>query len=164
MRTLVSHGTIVTASETFAADVVIDDERIAAIGASLAVAADRTIDAAGIETRLSLIYDAGVRAGGLSVNRFVDVVATAPARVFGLFPKKSVTAPGADADLVVFDPHRTMRLSAATGHSRADVSLYEGREVTWAADIVISRGQLVFERGRLSALQVMAASCGGQAR
>ena len=107
--------------------------------------------APGIETRMSLVYDGGVRAGRISLNRFVELTSTSPARIFGLFPRKGTIAPGADADIVVFDPNRTMTLSAKTLHMRVDYNPYEGRQVTGAADTVLSRGRVVIENGKLAA-------------
>ena len=103
----------------------------------------------GIETRMSLMYDGGVRAGRISLNRFVDLMSTAPAKIFGLFPRKGTIAPGSDADLVVFDPHRTITLSAGTLHTNVDYSPYEGRQVTGATDTVMSRGRVIIENGAL---------------
>jgi dihydropyrimidinase len=68
--------------------------------------------APGIETRMSLVYDGGVAAGRISLNRFVELTSTSPAKIFGLFPRKGTIAPGSDADIVVFDPARTITLSA----------------------------------------------------
>jgi dihydropyrimidinase len=104
--------------------------------------------APGIETRMSLVYDGGVRAGHLSLNRFVELTSTSPAKIFGLYPRKGTIAPGSDADIVVFDPERRVTLSATTLHMRVDYSPYEGREVVGAADVVLSRGQVVVEEGR----------------
>jgi dihydropyrimidinase len=103
--------------------------------------------APGIETRMSLVYDGGVRGGRISLNRFVELTATSPAKIFGLFPRKGTIAPGSDADIVVFDPNRTITLSAKTLHMRVDYNPYEGRQVTGAADTVLSRGRLVIENG-----------------
>jgi dihydropyrimidinase len=104
--------------------------------------------APGIETRMSLVYDGGVRSGRISLNRFVELTATSPAKIFGLFPRKGTIAPGSDADIVIFDPHKTMRISAKTHHMKVDYNLYEGREVTGVSDIVISRGKVVIEDGK----------------
>jgi dihydropyrimidinase len=104
--------------------------------------------APGIEHRLALLYDGGVAAGRLPLPRFVDVVATVPAKVFGLYPRKGVVAEGADADLVVFDPRGSTTISAATHQSRADYSPYEGRQVRGRVERVFSRGELVVEDGR----------------
>jgi dihydropyrimidinase len=104
--------------------------------------------APGIETRMSLVYDGGVRAGRISLNRFVELTSTSPAKIFGLFPRKGTIAPGSDADIVVFDPNRTMTLSARTLHMKVDYNPYEGRRVTGAADTVLVRGRPVIENGR----------------
>jgi dihydropyrimidinase len=103
--------------------------------------------APGIETRMSLVYDGGVRPGRISLNRFVELTATSPAKIFGLFPRKGTIAPGSDADLVIFDPNRTLTLAAKTLHMNVDYNPYEGREVTGAADTVFSRGRAVIENG-----------------
>jgi dihydropyrimidinase len=103
--------------------------------------------APGIETRMSLVYDGGVRAGRISLNRFVELTSTSPAKIFGLFPRKGTIAPGSDADIVVFDPNRTITLSAATLHMNEDYNPYEGRQVTGATDTVLSRGRPVIHNG-----------------
>ena len=107
--------------------------------------------APGIETRMSLVYDGGVRTGRISLNRFVELTSTAPAKIFGLFPRKGTIAPGSDADIVIFDPNRTITLSARTLHMNVDYNPYEGRQVTGATDTVLSRGRLVIENGQLAA-------------
>jgi dihydropyrimidinase len=104
--------------------------------------------APGIETRMSLVYDGGVRSGRISLNRFVELTATSPAKIFGLFPRKGTIAPGSDADIIIFDSHKTMRISAKTHHMKVDYNPYEGREVTGVSDIVISRGKVVIEDGK----------------
>ena len=104
--------------------------------------------APGIETRLSLVYDGGVRAGHISLNRFVELTSTSPAKIFGLYPRKGAIAPGADADIVVFDPERKVTLSAKTLHMKVDYSPYEGRQVTGAPDVVLSRGRVIVEGNR----------------
>jgi dihydropyrimidinase len=103
--------------------------------------------APGVETRMSLVYDGGVRPGRISLNRFVELTSTSPAKIFGLFPRKGTIAPGSDADIVVFDPNRTMTLGAKTLHMNCDYNPYEGRQVTGATDTVMSRGSLVIENG-----------------
>ena len=103
--------------------------------------------APGIETRMSLVYDGGVRTGRISLNRFVELTSTSPAKIFGLFPRKGTIAPGSDADIVVFDPERTIRLSARTLHMKVDYNPYEGREVTGATDTVVSRGRVIVDGG-----------------
>jgi len=104
--------------------------------------------APGIDPRMSLVYDGGVRTGKISLNRFVELTSTSPARIFGLFPRKGTIAPGSDADIVVFDPNRTMTLAAKTLHMRVDYNPYEGREVTGVSDTVISRGRVVIDGGK----------------
>src|SRR2546427_11177385 len=103
--------------------------------------------APGIETRMSLVYDGGVRAGRISLNRFVELTSTAAAKIFGLFPRKGTIAPGSDADIVVFDPNRTITLAAKTLHMNVDYNPYEGRQVTGATDVELSRGRVVIEDG-----------------
>jgi dihydropyrimidinase len=103
--------------------------------------------APGIETRLMLLWDSGVRTGRLTAERFVEVMAEAPARLFGLWPRKGAIAAGADADIVVWNPERQVTLSASTHHMRVDYSLYEGRTVTGAPEVVLSRGEIIVERG-----------------
>jgi len=104
--------------------------------------------APGIETRMSLVFDGGVRTGKISLNRFVELTSTSPARIFGLFPRKGTIAPGSDADLVVFDPNRKQTLSAKTLHMKVDYNPYEGREVTGVSETVLSRGKVIVENGK----------------
>lgn len=103
--------------------------------------------APGVETRMSLLFDGGVVPGHISLNRWVEIASTAPARIFGLFPRKGTLAPGSDADLVVFDPRGHTHWSATTHHSRADYQPYEGRTTKGSIDVVISRGNVVVEKG-----------------
>jgi dihydropyrimidinase len=104
--------------------------------------------APGIEHRLPLLFDGGVDAGRLSLERFVEVTAAAPARIFGLAPRKGTVAEGADADLVVFDPDGTTTISATTHHMRVDYNPYEGRRLAGAIDLVMARGEIVVDHGR----------------
>ncbi|MDF2696064.1 MAG: Dihydropyrimidinase, partial [Labilithrix sp.] len=83
----------------------------------------------GVETRLYLLWDGGVRAGRISMNRFVEITSTAPAKIFGLYPRKGTIAVGADADVLVWDGEKRHELSERTLHMRVDYSPYEGREV-----------------------------------
>jgi dihydropyrimidinase len=99
----------------------------------------------GVEHRLSLIFSGGVASGRFSVNRFVELVSTAPAKLFGLYPRKGTIAVGSDADLVIFDPRRKHTISAKTHHMRVDYSMFEGIQVTGMADVVLSRGQVIVE-------------------
>src|SRR5882724_4392922 len=104
--------------------------------------------APGIETRMSLVFDGGVRTGKISLNRFVELTSTSPAKIFGLFPRKGTIAPGSDADIVVFDPEKKQVLSAKTLHMKVDYNPYEGREVTGAAETVLSRGRVIVDNGK----------------
>ncbi|HJW22833.1 MAG TPA: dihydropyrimidinase [Candidatus Limnocylindrales bacterium] len=101
----------------------------------------------GVEDRLDLLHDGGVVGGRITKERWVEIVATAPARLFGLYPRKGTIAIGADADLVVYDPNRKRRISATSHHMDVDYSCYEGREVQGATDVVISRGSVVVDHG-----------------
>jgi dihydropyrimidinase len=101
----------------------------------------------GIETRLYLLWDGGVRAGRISVNRFVEITSTAPAKIFGLYPRKGTIAVGADADLLVWDGEKRHVLSDKTLHMRVDYTPFEGREVVGAPTHVLSRGKVVIENG-----------------
>jgi dihydropyrimidinase len=99
----------------------------------------------GIENRLSLVYSGGVAGGRFSVNRFVELVSTTPAKLFGLYPRKGTIAAGADADMVIFDPKRKHKISAKTHHMRVDYSMFEGIEVTGMPETVISRGEVIVQ-------------------
>src|ERR1700751_1509323 len=99
----------------------------------------------GVEHRLSLIYSGGVAQGRFSVNRFVEMVSTTPAKLFGLYPRKGTMAVGSDADLVVFAPDRKNTISAKTHHMRVDYSMFEGTKVKGMPDIVLSRGKVVVD-------------------
>jgi dihydropyrimidinase len=103
--------------------------------------------APGIETRLMLLWDQGVRTGRITPERFVEITAAAPAKIFGLWPRKGTIAEGSDADIVLWDPDASVTLSASTHHMRVDYSLYEGRTVTGAPETVLSRGEIIVDRG-----------------
>ncbi len=98
----------------------------------------------GIETRLHLLHEA-VNEGKLSLNRFVEITSTAPAKIFGLYPRKGSLAIGADADLVVWDPKKRFTLSAENLHMRVDYAAYPEKTVTGAPAYVFSRGELVVQ-------------------
>lgn len=102
----------------------------------------------GIEHRLSLIYTGGVHGKRFSANRFVELVSTAPAKLFGLYPRKGTIAVGSDADLVIFDPNREEIISAKTHHMRVDYSMFEGIHTTGAPKAVFSRGKAVIDAGK----------------
>ena len=101
----------------------------------------------GIENRLQLMYHHGVNKGQLSLNRFVELTSTTPARIFGMYPKKGEIAPGSDADLVIWDPDAALTISAKTHHMRVDYSMFEGYEVRGNARTVLSRGEVIVDGG-----------------
>jgi dihydropyrimidinase len=103
--------------------------------------------APGIETRMMLLWDGGVRAGRIGARRFVALTASEPARIFGLWPRKGTIAVGSDADLVLWHPERETTLAAASLHMRVDYNPYEGRVVRGGPEVVISRGEVLVERG-----------------
>jgi dihydropyrimidinase len=105
--------------------------------------------APGTETMLPVIFDQLVVRRGWDISLLADILSTNPARIYGLYPKKGVIAPGSDADLVVVDPDRREVISAATQHSTATYSLYEGREVTGWPILSTVRGRVVLEDGEL---------------
>jgi dihydropyrimidinase len=96
----------------------------------------------GVETRMHLLWE-GVREGKISMNRFVEITSTAPAKIFGMYGKKGTLAVGADADVVVWDPNREKLLSKDTLHMRVDYSPFEGKRVIGTPSHVLSRGELV---------------------
>jgi dihydropyrimidinase len=102
----------------------------------------------GIEHRLSLIYTGGVHGKRFSANRFVELVSTAPAKLFGLYPRKGTIAVGSDADLVIFDPNEQQVISAKTHHMRVDYSMFEGIQITGVPKTVLSRGLAVIDSGK----------------
>jgi len=100
----------------------------------------------GVEHRMDLLH-AGVAAGQLTVTRWVEVAATTPARMFGLYPRKGVIAAGSDADIVIYDPQARQTLSAATHHMNVDYSAYEGMEITGQVVTTMCRGRVVIDEG-----------------
>jgi dihydropyrimidinase len=105
----------------------------------------------GLENRLHMIHEFGARAGRISLNRMVELLATNPAKLFGLYPRKGTVAVGSDADLVVFDPEKKLTITAANQHSKTDYNLYEGTEVTGSPEVVLLRGNVLVEGGELVA-------------
>jgi dihydropyrimidinase len=98
----------------------------------------------GVEHRMDLLHQ-GVVQGELSLSRWVEVASTTPARMFGLYPRKGVVAPGSDADIVVYDPQARQTLSAETHHMNVDYSAYEGLDITGKVETVLSRGRVVVD-------------------
>lgn len=105
----------------------------------------------GIELRLPLLFDAMVSRGRLGPERFVELTATAPARIYDLAPRKGTITPGADADLVVWNPSKRVRIEQGPRHDNAGYTPYAGFEVTGWPELVLRRGEVVAEEGRVLA-------------
>jgi dihydropyrimidinase len=106
---------------------------------------------ADLETLLPMLFSAGVAAGRISPQRFVSLTSTAPARLFGLYPRKGTIAVGSDADLVVLDPQLRRTVDGRSMQSRAGYSVYDGREVTGWPRFTVSRGEVVLSDGEVTA-------------
>ncbi len=104
---------------------------------------------ANLETMLPMLYDDGVRTGRITANRWVDLVATTPAKLFGMFPQKGTIAVGSDADLAIWDPERTRKIRGEEMASNAGFDIYEGREVRGWPEYTISRGEVIVDGGEL---------------
>ena len=104
----------------------------------------------GVEDRVDLLHDGGVVGGRISRERWVEIISTAPARMFGMYPQKGAIAIGSDADIVIYDPNRHHTISAATHHMDVDYSCYEGRIVQGGSDIVLSRGSVIIRDGEFT--------------
>ena len=105
----------------------------------------------GIENRLHMLWTHGVGTGRITPNRFVELVSTNIAKLFGLYPRKGTIAPGSDADIVVWDPEKKLTISAETHHTNVNYSLFEGEKVTGAPEVVLVRGQVIVENDELVA-------------
>jgi dihydropyrimidinase len=103
----------------------------------------------GIQDRLSLLCSAGIHGGKITANRFVDLACTAPAKMFGLFPRKGTLAVGSDADMVIFDPKAEYVISKDTALSRSDYTPYEGMKVRGATWLVLQRGRVIAREGKV---------------
>ncbi len=101
----------------------------------------------GIEDRLMIMYTCGVQAGKISLNRWIELCCANPAKIFGCYPQKGTIAPGADADIVLWDPEKRLTISARSHHQNTDYNLYEGWEVTGAPSTVLSRGRVLVDNG-----------------
>ena len=102
----------------------------------------------GVETRMATLYDGGVRSGRISLNRFVELTSTTPAKLFGLFPQKGTIAVGSDADIVLFDPGEEHVITAKNQHGNCDFTLFEGKRVTGKVRQVMLRGELIVDSDR----------------
>ncbi|WP_341911339.1 dihydropyrimidinase [Ferrovibrio terrae] len=105
----------------------------------------------GVETRLPILFSEGVKKGRISLQRFVELSATNPAKMYGLYPRKGTLAIGADADIVVYDPERKVTITNSLLHHNVDYTPYEGLEVTGWPETVLSRGEVLVDRGNFMA-------------
>jgi dihydropyrimidinase len=115
--------------------------------------AGRTVDNVtgghnGIETRMNVVFSEGVAKGRLSVQRFVEITSTNPAKLFGLYPRKGILAVGSDADLAVIDPDSRVTLRLEDLHSDCDYSLWDGWQLQGAVRATVLRGQVLVEDGQ----------------
>jgi len=97
----------------------------------------------GIENRVQLLYDGGVNEGRISLNRWIELISTAPAKLFGMYPRKGTIAVGSDADIVIWDPEKKLTISAKTHHMNVDYSMFEGKKIKGNAETVLSRGEVI---------------------
>ncbi|MCY7291967.1 MAG: amidohydrolase family protein, partial [Ferruginibacter sp.] len=95
-----------------------------------------------VENRMELLFSEGVNKSRITLNKYVEVTATNPAKIFGMFPRKGTIAIGSDADILIFDPNEKHTVSAATHHMNVDYSAYEGWEVTGKVKTVLLRGEI----------------------
>jgi dihydropyrimidinase len=103
----------------------------------------------GIENRLHMLHEFGVRTGRITLNRLVELTSTNVAKLFGLYPRKGTIAVGSDADVVVWDPEKELTISAESHHSNVNYNLFEGTKVTGAPEVVMVRGQVIVENDEL---------------
>ncbi len=102
----------------------------------------------GVENRLQLLFEGGVNKKRISVNRWVEITSTTPAKMFGLYPRKGTIAIGSDADVVIWDPEQEHVISARSHHMRVDYSMFEGFKVKGNAETVLSRGEVIVDHGK----------------
>ena len=101
----------------------------------------------GVENRLQLLHHHGVNLKRISLNRWVELVSTTPAKMFGLYPRKGTIAVGSDADIVIWNPEKELTIAASTHHMRVDYSMFEGFKVKGNAETVFSRGEVIVDKG-----------------
>jgi dihydropyrimidinase len=99
----------------------------------------------GVEDRLPVLWTTAVGSGRITPNQFVALTSTNPAKIFGLYPRKGALVPGADADIVIWDPLRRVKYGVAMSHQRTDYNLYEGWELTGYPEKVFLRGHLIVD-------------------
>ncbi len=105
----------------------------------------------GVETMFTVVYDEGVNKGKITLPELVKLTCENPAKIFGLYPKKGILKEGSDADLVIFDPTLSYTIKAEKQHLKADYSMYEGRECLGGPVLVMQRGKILVENGKLMA-------------
>ena len=101
-----------------------------------------------IENRMELLFSEGVAKNKITLNKYVEVACTNPAKIFGMFPRKGTIAVDSDADIIIFDPNEKHTLSATTHHMNVDYSGYEGWEVTGKVKTVLLRGAIVIDNNK----------------
>jgi dihydropyrimidinase len=99
----------------------------------------------GLENRMQLMYQGGVNEERLSLNRWVELCSTNPAKIFGMYPRKGTLAVGSDADIVIWDPNKEHTISAKTHHMNVDYSMFEGMKIKGNAETVLSRGEIIVQ-------------------
>jgi dihydropyrimidinase len=107
----------------------------------------------GVEDRMQVLWHHGVNSGRLTPNEFVAATSANAAKIFNIYPRKGVIAPGSDADLVVWDPKKTRRISAKTHHQKVDFNIFEGMEVEGVNVVTLSQGKVVWREGDLRAVK-----------
>ncbi len=105
--------------------------------------------AGGVEHRLELLYTYGVNTNKISINRFVEITSTNPAKIFGLYPKKGEIAEGSDADIVIWNPEKEKTISAESHHQNSDINIYEGVRVKGGVEYVIKAGEVIIRKGKM---------------
>ena len=98
-----------------------------------------------IEHRMELLFSEGVKKDRISLNKYVEVSCTNPAKIFGMFPRKGTIAVGSDADIILLDPEEKHTISAKTHHMNVDYSAYEGWQLTGKIKTVLLRGQVAIQ-------------------
>jgi dihydropyrimidinase len=101
----------------------------------------------GVEERFNVMYQAGVVGGRISLNRWVELCCTNPAKMFGMYPKKGAIAVGSDADIVVYDPNASFTYGRDTIHGNIDYTPYDGMEISGSPAVVMSRGKVIVDGG-----------------
>ena len=99
----------------------------------------------GVEERLQVMYQSGVVEGRLSLNRWIEMCCTTPAKMIGMYPKKGTIAVGSDADIVIYDPQTSFVYGTETIHRNIDYTAYDGMEIAGKVDTVLSRGKVIIE-------------------